>query len=191
MPAQHLEDELLDRYALGTLPEERLAGVEEHLLICPACQSRLQASDEFAMLFRLAAVQPDVRQGRDWHLFWNRGAAIRAASWTVSAAAVVAILLLLTGPLGKPPTALATVFMQSLRGPEASAQISAGKTALLVFDIVPAAGVYYESRIVNPVGAEILVSKVSVKDGRLAALVDRLSPGSYWVRLYRADDHEP
>jgi hypothetical protein len=188
MPELHLNDELLDQYALGILAEERLAGVEEHLLICEACQSRLDASDEFAMLFRETAVQPDVRSQRSWRMFWNH----RVANWTVAAAAVFSILVLAVGPFRKPPTAPATVFMQSLRRPDAPAQVAAGRPALLVFDILPTAGVNnYEARFVNPVGIEILAAAISSKDGRLAVLVDRLPPGSYWVRVFRTDNREP
>lgn len=188
MPAPHISDELLDQYALGTLPEERVAGVEEHLLFCGPCQSRLDASDEFAMLFRAASVQPDARPQRSWRAFWNS----RAANWTVASAAMLAVLLLVAGPFRKPPMAPATVLMQSLRGPEAPPQVAAGQPALLVFDIVPTAGVNdYEARIVNRVGVEILAAKVSSKDGRLAVLVDRLARGSYWVRVFRTDSREP
>ena len=188
MPALHVNDELLDQYALGTLPEERAAGVEEHLLVCEACQSRLDASDEFAMLFRAASVQPDARPQRSWRAFWNH----RAANWTVASAAMLAILLLVAGPFREPQMAPATVLMQSLRGPDAPAQVAAGRPALLVFDLVPSPGVNeYEARIVNPVGVEILAAKVSSKDGRLAVLVERLPPGSYWVRVFRSDNREP
>lgn len=188
MPAPHISDELLDQYALGTLPEERVAVVEEHLLSCEPCQSRLDASDEFAMLFRAASVQPDARPERSWRTFWNH----RAASWTAAAAAMLAILLVVAGPFGKPPMAPATVLMQSLRGPEAPPHVAAGQPALLVFDIVPTAGVNdYEARIVNPLGVEILVAEVSFKDGRLAVLVDRLPRGSYWVRVFRTNNREP
>src|SRR5437763_1511676 len=90
MPELHTNDDLLDQYASGTLSKERLASVEEHLLICEACQSRLDASDEFAMLFRTTAAEPDVRSPRSWRMFWNP----RAASWTVAAAAVFSILFL-------------------------------------------------------------------------------------------------
>ena len=58
MPAPHIEDNFLDQYAAGTLPPARLEGVEEHLLQCPDCQSRLDASDKFAILFRTAAMDP-------------------------------------------------------------------------------------------------------------------------------------
>lgn len=182
MPELHLSDELLDQYALGTLAEGQLAGLEEHLLLCQACQSRLEASDEFTTVFREAAVQPDARSRRSWRLLWN----YRVAGWTGAAAAVSAILLFVAGPFHKPPIAPATVLLQSLRGPDAPAQVAAGRPALLVFDIVPAAGVNtYEARIVNPVGVEILSAAVSLNDGHLAVLVDRLPPGSYWVRVYR------
>jgi hypothetical protein len=188
MPSLHINDELLDQYALGVLSKELLAGVEEHLLICEACQSRLDASDEFAMLFRAAAVQPDARSQGSWRLHWNR----RVASWTGAAVAVSAILLLVVGTFRKPPTAPAMVFLQSLRGPDAPAQVTAGRPALLVFDIVPPAGVNdYEARIVNPVGIEILAAPVFAKDGRLAVLVHRLPPGSYWVRVFRTGNREP
>jgi predicted anti-sigma-YlaC factor YlaD len=189
MPELHINDELLDQYSLGILPGDQLAGLEEHLLICEACQSRLEASDEFAMLFREAAVQPEARSHRSWRLLWNH----RAAGWTGAAvAAVLAILLLVAGPFHKPPMAPATVFLQSLRGPDAPAQVTTGRPALLVFDIVPTAGVNeYEARIVNPVGVEILAAAVSLKDGHLAVLVDRLPPGSYWVRVFRKDNGDP
>ena len=105
---------------------------------------------------------------------------------------MLAILLLVVGPLRKSPSEPATVFMQSLRGPDAPAQVTAGRPAVLIFDIVPAARVNnYEARIVNPVGIEILAPEVFSKDGRLAVRVDRLLPGSYWVRVSRADTHEP
>jgi hypothetical protein len=188
MAMLHTNEELLDQYALGILPEEHLAGVEEHLLICEACQSRLDVSDEFTMLFRAAAVQPDARSQRSWRLFWNHP----VASWTGAAVAILAILFLVVGPFRKPPAPPAMVFMQSLRGPDAPAQVTAGRPALLVFDIVPTAGVNdYEARIVNPVGIEILAAKVFFKDGRLAVLVSRVPPGSYWVRVSKTDTREP
>jgi predicted anti-sigma-YlaC factor YlaD len=189
MPELHINDELLDQYALGTLPGEQLAGLEEHLLFCEACQSRLDAAEEFEMLFREAAVQAGARSHHRWRLSWNH----RAVGWTGAAlAAALAILLLVAGPLHKSPMAPATVFLQSLRGPDAPAQVTTGRPCLLVFDIVPTAGVnQYEARIVNPIGVEILAAAVSLKDGHLAVLVDKLPPGSYWVRVFRTDNGDP
>ena len=187
MPELHISDELLDRYASGTLPEQRLTDLEEHLLFCQACQSRLEASDEFAMLFREAAVQPDTRSHRSWRLLWSHP----AARWTVAAAAALAVLLLMAVP-HRPPVPPATVFLQSLRGPETPAQIAAGRPALLVFDLAPAAKVNeYEARVVNPVGIEIVTAAVSMQNGHLAVLLDKLPQGTYWVRVFRTDSRDP
>ena len=49
----------------------------------------------------------------------------------------------------------------------------------------------YEARIVNPVGIEILAAEVLSKNGRVAILVDRLPPGSYWVRVFRTGNRVP
>jgi hypothetical protein len=183
----HINDEHLDQYAIGTLPTECLAGVEEHLLVCEACQARLLASDEFAMLFRATAVQPDARAQRGWRVFWN----YRGTSWAV-ATAVFALLIVLGGTLRKSPMAPATVMMHSLRGPDAPAEVAAGQPAWLVFDIVPAGAVKeYKALVVNTVGVEMLAAKVSLNNGRLAVLVNRLPAGSYWVRVFRDDHTEP
>jgi len=45
---RHIGEDSLDRYAAShRLPETELAAVEEHLLVCPACQDRLAAVDDF------------------------------------------------------------------------------------------------------------------------------------------------
>ena len=61
MPTQHIEDEVLDRYAVGNLPLESIPEVEEHLLVCSQCQGRLTELDDFLIHFRKAASQIDGR----------------------------------------------------------------------------------------------------------------------------------
>jgi anti-sigma factor RsiW len=51
----HIEDELLEAYALSRLQEPQLEYVEEHLLICEPCRARLVATDAFAAAMRAAA----------------------------------------------------------------------------------------------------------------------------------------
>lgn len=48
----HVEAELLERYALKQLSDDESATIEEHLLLCPTCQRRLQESDEFLNAIR-------------------------------------------------------------------------------------------------------------------------------------------
>jgi anti-sigma factor RsiW len=46
MISEHVPDDWLDQYSLGTLDEPRLAQVEEHLLICEKCCERLTQLDD-------------------------------------------------------------------------------------------------------------------------------------------------
>jgi hypothetical protein len=188
MPEPHIEDEILDRYASGTLPVDSLPPVEEHLLSCRFCQSRLVASDEFVVLFRAAAIQPDARPRLGWRPAWSP----RAATWAAAAVMVAALLLVISVQLRTPSVAPATVWMHSLRGPEAAARIVAGKPAVLIFDITPNSGPdEYDGQIVNLVGDEIFTAHATPKDGHLAVLVRKIPKGSYWVRIYRKSSREP
>ena len=59
---EQFSDELLESYALGRLAEPGCAPLEEHLLLCPACQERLSRTDEFVAAMKAAAV-PRARKG--------------------------------------------------------------------------------------------------------------------------------
>jgi hypothetical protein len=50
-----ISDDLLEMYALGRLPEPAEAPLEEHLLICPACQIRLEQMDDYIRVVQAAA----------------------------------------------------------------------------------------------------------------------------------------
>ena len=120
MSAPHIDDDVLDRYASESLRPELLAATEEHLLTCSDCQTRLIAVDEFIGLFRAAATQTDARpQPLRQRLFHAR--------WIGAAAVVAAVFSLVFIELPKPSIIPATVFMHSLRGPEAVVPITAGK----------------------------------------------------------------
>jgi hypothetical protein len=51
----HMDEEILELYALGRLNEEEVVPVEEHLLICHTCQDRLADTDEYIRTVRAAA----------------------------------------------------------------------------------------------------------------------------------------
>ena len=56
----HITDDILDAYSLGQMSEADLAPVEEHLLTCPDCQDRLQATDLFVATIRHVLREPGV-----------------------------------------------------------------------------------------------------------------------------------
>ena len=180
---QHIEENLLDQYALGTLSAESIAELEEHLLICSFCQSRLVEADELLILFREAATLQDASTTPRW----LNAFAFRTSLWSGTAAALTALLILLiTGDSHRAKLPPAILLMQSLRGPDAGAEMSSARPFLLVFDVdVQANHADYEIDIVDAVGNEVLKRAAEVRDGRLAAPLEKLARGSYWVRVYR------
>ena len=185
MSAPHIDDDVLDQYASQSLSPELLAAAEEHLLTCADCQTRLIAVDEFIGLFRAAATQPDARPQPLWQRLFH-------ARWIGATAVVAAVFSLIFIELPKPPITPATVFMHSLRGPEAVVSITAGKPVRLVFDLTPTGDVRgYEIQVVNLLGIQVLAIPVEFNNGQLSALLQKLGAGSYWARIYRKGNSEP
>jgi anti-sigma factor RsiW len=52
----HFSQDALELYALGMLSAQCCATLEEHLLICPRCQTHLEAADRYISLVRSAYV---------------------------------------------------------------------------------------------------------------------------------------
>ncbi len=50
----HFSTEVWEKYAMGMLPEENCTPLEEHLLICPACQQLLAETDEYIRVTKTA-----------------------------------------------------------------------------------------------------------------------------------------
>ena len=183
MPAPHIEENVLDRYAMGTLPGESIPKVEEHLLDCFFCQSRLVQTDEFLVYFRAAATQLELRPVPLWQRLLNA----QRLLWGGSAVVAAGLMLLMAPGVPeqmKPQPAI--VLMQSLRGPEGRTEVARGRPSVLVFDVpvVPASTVF-EIEIVNTAGNEILKGNGNVKEDHLTFPVARLAPAAYWVRVYQ------
>jgi hypothetical protein len=52
---RHFAEEVWEEYALGMRPEEDCGALEEHLLICFACQNLLAEADKYIEAVRAAA----------------------------------------------------------------------------------------------------------------------------------------
>jgi hypothetical protein len=179
----HIDDNLLDRYAMGTLPAAAIPNVEEHLLGCSFCQGRLVEIDEFLPLFRAAASLVVVRP----EPFWKRFQRGQRLIWGGSAVVTAAVMLLLIS--GAPQVVRpqpAILMMQSLRGPEAKAQMARGTPGLLVFDVPLLPGrPDYEIEVVDTAGNPILKGAATVKEEQLTFRIEKLAPAAYWVRVYQ------
>jgi len=51
----HIAEDALECYAMGKLSDEENVPLEEHLLICPQCQTRLEQMDEYIQVIKAAA----------------------------------------------------------------------------------------------------------------------------------------
>lgn len=180
MLLRHIEDDQLDQYALGVLAGTDVADLEEHLLLCAECQSRLAAVDDFVKLFRSAAAQSDVRPRRKDSILRRP-----VVLWPAVAAMAAGLSLLVVNQRdfsGSTPT----VYLQALRGPESAAQVAAGKPVEVVFDFEASGNADgYQAQVVDSLGHEIVQLAPYTRDGKLAVRVKGLRSGSYWVRLYR------
>ena len=60
---RHLGDEQLESYSIGNLAEQDIVRLEEHVLICEACQDKLALSDSWVRSVRRPALKPAAAQG--------------------------------------------------------------------------------------------------------------------------------
>jgi len=181
MFSEHIEENLLEQYAMGALPELPRAALDEHLLGCPDCQSRLVQLDAFMAAFRPAVLQMQKQPVRR-----EPFGLLPRLVWLSSVVALAACLLFVIPRPGAYSGAPAIIQMRALRGPESAARLTSGQPALLVFDVAgQAKPAKYEIEVVGPSGKAIWTVDTETKGDTLSVPVRKLDPGSFWVRVYR------
>ena len=176
----HIQEDMLDRYALGGFSSEQLPAIEEHLLICAACQSRLCEADEFINLFTQAASQIEFLPAPWWkRVLHSRFEPVWIAALAIVVLAVPAVRTWNRSGQSPEPE----VFLQSLRAPGENAHIAAGKPARLVFDLPSTTG-NCKLRILDTNGAAVQETRTSPAGTRPAASIGGMARGDYWARLY-------
>jgi hypothetical protein len=53
----HIDEETIEKYSRGDLSARRVAGLEEHLLICELCRKNLEGSDAYLAAMSQAAAK--------------------------------------------------------------------------------------------------------------------------------------
>lgn len=48
----HVSEELLEKYAMGKLSAQKSASLEEHLVFCEFCRTKLESLDEFVQVMK-------------------------------------------------------------------------------------------------------------------------------------------
>jgi hypothetical protein len=179
--ATHTDERVLEAYAMGAVAPETLAELEEHLLSCGACRTRLEQQESFVHLFREAAADLRIRPERAYQHRWN----YRLAAWALTPiAACLLFFMMAPSPhlSSVPPPA---VILHPLRGAEAPIRIKPGTDFLLVLDAPLAdASQPYQIQFVDREGREIHRTAVVARNDRLTLRCAGLSRGVYWVRVY-------
>lgn len=191
---EHAGEEILERYAMSTLPDVEVEPFEEHLLICPVCQRRLEEMDAYVLAAGTAAAKLRQESPSAWRNFAARLTLRRlpAPLWVAGAVVVLVSGIWFTGrwELSQSPVSSpAVVLLRSGRGAHDTARSRAPSRQPLLLQVdlkeLPTLPVY-GLEIVDARGSRLWQSQVEPQDGRLSIRVTRkLAAGRYWVRLFK------
>jgi hypothetical protein len=167
----HLDPELLETYASGHTDEDDTARVEEHLLICEECRSKLEETDRFVTAMKAGAAQLERSGGGRWRLI------------LVLATAAGIILAISIGLRWK--TSQPSVYPVNLVATRANltASAPAGRSLELHPDLTGLPAISsYRLEMVDEAGNSVWHGYLSAP--RTAVVVPGQSVGSYFVRVH-------
>src|SRR5580698_10095287 len=175
----HETDEQLELYALCQLPEPRIAAVEEHLLICVACQERLDDLEAFALAMRRGIASEPATEARTNWFAW-----LRQPTWSAALGfAAIVLAASLYPALGRSHVApLTSLRLTAMRGSIQSVGL-AQETDIALTDAPPGPALRVE--IVDAAGRAIWGGGLEGNNSKIR-LTEKLSADNYFVRLYDA-----
>lgn len=172
----HIDEDLLERYALARpIEEAQLELLEEHLLVCPRCQVRLEKLDAFSLAAKTAAQkiaesapQPVAKP------IWP-GYAARAAMLAFAASLAIFVFVPKQAEVSSEPVTVSLVSARDESRIEAPAQ----RTLRFQLDLTGLESLHpaiYE--VLSAEGELIYRRQISQNEAN-----PPLAAGRYWVRL--------
>jgi hypothetical protein len=173
----HQTDDALELYALGRLPEPQVAVVEEHLLICGACQERLDEVEAFALAMRAGiAAEPAPEPRTAWFGWLRQPVAAWAGGFAIAVLAVG-----LYASLGRSHVApLASLQLTAMRG-EVQSAAPAKETDITLTDAPAEDAGALRVAVVDAAGGTVWSGAPGLRTVRITK---QLAQSSYFVRLY-------
>lgn len=172
----HIDEELLERYALARpIEEAQLELLEEHLLVCPRCQVRLEKLDVFSLAAKSAAQKIAGQESQPVAKPVWPGYAARAAMLAVAASVAIFVFVPKQADVSAEP---ATVSLVSTRD-ESRIEAPAQRPLRFQLDLTG-----LES--LHPATYEVLSAEGDLIYRRQIAQNEVNPPlpaGRYWVRL--------
>jgi hypothetical protein len=183
----HPDEESLELYALGRLPEPEAAAIEEHLLACHPCQDAMKELDEYVAAMKGALAEREVgevEQPKPGFLDTLRQS--KAMPALAVGIAALGLALVVVNQSGKPAVPV-ELTLRSLRGGGTEmAEAPAGAPLRLHLQSEQRTlDSSYQVKIVDSAGGEVW-SGVAPSDGGTLEVDKALSSGRYWVRVYDA-----
>ncbi len=166
----HLTEDALEVYLLGRLSsEEDIAVVEEHILVCEHCLTRLEKMDGFvhAAVAGATAVRLNPEPNQSFKYL------------PIALAASAAAIFVLPG-LVKQPAEPANIDLVAIRN-ETKIRAPAGRTLNLKPDLTGLAETGYDWELSGVDGQLKQRGKLDLATGRLS--ISGLSEDQYWLRL--------
>jgi hypothetical protein len=178
-PGGHFSENQLELYAFNRLSEPEAAHLEEHLLICGACQMQLTAIDNYIEVMKAAVVLPAKKPPE------------RARALLLTSPIWVGGLVLITAMVMYSPPRRAGVPREvELRSDRGGASLishaPAGARLSLTIDATSLPKLpSYRLEVVNANGSQVWQASVVCEERRIRTpLGANLKPGTYWVRLF-------
>jgi hypothetical protein len=178
----HVDDEELERYSMGAMPEAAIAPFEEHLLVCEPCQLRLAQTDAYVGAMRQASARlrtEPLKRGLPWLRFPR----------LIPALAGMAVAIVAAGLwIGRPDMGEAHPFavdLEATRGAAIEAKAPAGRWLLLRLDLanLPASS-SYRLEMVDRFGTRVWQATVPAQGAKASFKVPGTQPGIYFARVY-------
>jgi hypothetical protein len=178
----HANEEEIERYSMGAMPEGATAPFEEHLLICQPCQLRLAQTDVYVSAMRQASARLRTEPLKR-RLPWLRFPRLVPALAGLAVAVVAAGLW-----IGRPDLGQAHPFAVDLvatRGAAIEAKAPAGRWLLLRLDLsnLPASS-WYRLEMVDRFGKRVWQATVPAQGAKAGFKVPGTQPGIYFARVY-------
>jgi hypothetical protein len=173
----HIEETTLERYSMGSLAEEAVAEVEEHLLLCEACQGRVAEADAYIRAMKQAVPELPAEPER-----WRWNFRLLVPAFAVCALLIAAAVVRLSPSVEQPPAAIA---LFAMRGTDTQAHGPTRRVLSLRPDLngLPSSP-SYRLDVVNTTGSLVWQGVLSAQAQPPSAIVPPQSRGVYFVRVF-------
>jgi hypothetical protein len=180
----HLNEDVLERYAMNRLSEAESEAVEDHVAICSHCLDTLDQVTAFVKGMQTALQEGERAKAseskrKNWFQRWLAPGRAWVPVWGGLAMAAAGLLFVVNRPAELGPPAMVT-----LDGTRGTSTVVHG-TGPFEFELfMPAEGKGYHVELLDAGGARLWESDVAGSGGHLRAVVkQRLSTGQYYLHV--------